>query len=466
MDALPSVASAHEGRAALTPLADFLAVARSAGVTISTAESIAALQAAALVGYDDRRVLKDALGLVVAKSVSQRQRFDECFDRYFGLDGAPQIPETDETRAATAEDAVTANVRAAVADSPLAQTLLADDRARLVRDLHAAAARADVGAVRLFTQSGYFVRRILAELGIDAFDAALDRLRGNDDAASSRVARFLESRRRAVADLARDLVERRLGARGSGDAERLHDRVLREARLVRIEARDLERMRRLVTALARKLATRYDRVSRARRGRLDVRRTLHANASFDGIPFRLAFKTRKPRKPRIVVLCDVSGSVAALAQFLLLFMSVIAENVADVRSFAFSDSLLEVTAIVAEMPIEAAIATIMRSIGFRSSDYGRSLAEFERDHLDFVDRRTTVVILGDGRTNYGDPRVDVVRALRDRAKRVLWLNPEARVAWGTDDSEMLRYLPYCTFARECSRLRHLEEVVTDLLRPA
>lgn len=359
----------------------------------------------------------------------------------------------------------TPSVLAAVAQSRLASTLLGDDRAALIHDLYAAAARADVTALRLFTQTGLFSRRILAELGIEALDAAIAQLRRADDAAQTRAARFLAGRRQAVVELARDLVERRLAARGRGDAQRLHDRFLREARLAHIDRADLERMRTLVATLAHRLVTRYGRLhARRRRGRLDVHRTLRGNAAFEGVPFRLAFKAHKPRKPRIVVLCDVSGSVAALAQFLLLFMATLADHVADVRSFAFSDSLLDVTAIVAQEPIETAIATIVRAIGFRSSDYGRALDEFEREHLALVDRKTTVVILGDGRTNYGDPRVDVVRALRDRAKRVIWLNPENRVAWGTDDSEMLHYLPYCSVARECNRLRHLKDAVGNLLR--
>ena len=440
--------------------------ARGAGVTISTAESIVAVQAAALVGYEDRAALKDALGLVLAKTPGERAAFDACFDRYFSL-GTPSPQIADMPSEPPFDDALlTPSVRDAIAGSTLAATLLADDRAALVRDLHAAAARAGVPSVRLFTQTGLFVRRILAELGIEALDAAIARLHGTGDPAASRAARFLEARRRAVAELARDHVERRLAARGTGEAEDLHDRFLREARLTHIDRRDLERMRALVAAMARRLVTRYARRRTSHRGRLDVRRTLRGNAAFDGVPFRLVFKRRKPHKPRVVVLCDVSGSVASLAQFLLLFVSVLARNVADVRSFAFSDSLLDVTELVAEGPSESTIVTIMRSIGYRSSDYGRALGEFERDHLSLVDRKTTVVILGDGRTNYGDPRVDVVRALRDRAKRVLWLNPENRVAWGMDDSEMLRYLPYCTVARECNRLRHLEEVVEDLLRPA
>ncbi|MDQ2858952.1 MAG: VWA domain-containing protein, partial [Candidatus Eremiobacteraeota bacterium] len=283
----------------------------------------------------------------------------------------------------------------------------------------------------------------------------------------SSAADFLAERRGAVVALARDLVERRLAARGPAEAERLHDRFLREARLANIERRDVERMRVLVRAMARRLATRYGRTrTRARRGELDMSATMRRNVAFDGVPFDIVWKRRKIRKPRLVVLCDVSGSVARLASFMLLFASELAGVVADVRSFAFSDSLIEVTDVLAHRSIEQAGEDIMRSIGFHSSSYGQALADFERSHLASVDRKTTVVILGDARTNYGDPRVDVVRALRDRAKRVVWLNPEPRGSWGTDDSEMLRYLPLCAVARTCNSLRHLEDAIEELVRAA
>jgi uncharacterized protein with von Willebrand factor type A (vWA) domain len=106
----------------------------------------------------------------------------------------------------------------------------------------------------------------------------------------------------------------------------------------------------------------------------------------------------------------------------------------------------------------------MAQVGFRSSDYGRSFEDFERGWLSIVDRKTTVVILGDGRTNYANPRTDIVRKLAERSKRLVWLNPENRVAWGMGDSEMLAYLPHCNIAVVCNRLRHLERVVDDLLK--
>lgn len=447
-------------------LLDFVGVARSAGIAISTSQSIAAFDAVRLVGFDDRDVFKDALALTLATTAEERARFERCFEMYFGVN-AGAMPTPPSEPAGASQTMRSPAIREATENSTLTRILLDDDRAALVRNLHAAAAAASAGDVRLFTQTGAFTRRILEQLGIEAFDAALERLRSSGDREQSVVANFLAERRSAVALLARDLVERRLAARGPAEAERLHDRFLREARLANIERRDVERMRALVRAMARRLATRYGRTrTRARRGELDMSATMRRNVAFDGVPFDIVWKRRKIRKPRLVVLCDVSGSVARLASFMLLFASELAGVVADVRSFAFSDSLIEVTGLLARGSIEEAGEEIMRSIGFHSSSYGHALADFERSHMAGVDRKTTVVILGDARTNYGDPRVDVVRALRDRAKRVVWLNPEPRGSWGTDDSEMLRYLPYCALARTCNSLLHLEDVVEDLVRDA
>jgi uncharacterized protein with von Willebrand factor type A (vWA) domain len=433
---------------------------------VSTAESLEAFAALELIGYGERATLKDALRLVIAKSAEERERFDVCFDRYFaGAGGGPAAFDPAADAAAGAEDAASEAVRAAVADSALAQLLLADDRGSLVRNLHAAAAETDVSTIRLFTQANMYARRILERLGIGALDEAIARLRASGDPAQARVADFLAGRRRAVAELARDLVEKRLAV-GVDERSRVRDDFLRDARLANVDRRDLERMRVLVREMARRIATRHSRVrKRDRRGHLDVRHTMRRNIAFDGVPFRTAWKKRKIEKPRVVLICDVSGSVAPLAHFLLLFVHSLTEALSDVHSFAFSNTMLDVTDILEQHEIDEAITRIMREIGFRSSDYGRALGEFERDSLHLVDHKTTVVILGDGRTNYANPRVDVLRKLFERAKRVVWLNPENRVGWGIDDSEMLRYLPYCHVATVCNRLRDLERAVVQLLDP-
>jgi uncharacterized protein with von Willebrand factor type A (vWA) domain len=434
------------------PLLGFLRVARNAGISVSVSESIDAFEVADLVGYEDRQVFKDSLQLVLAKDDEERERFEQCFERYFGLANL-ELPQADGL------------LPVAEVDSELARILLDDDSAALVRALFAAAAEADVAGIRLFTQTSRYARRILELMGVAELETTIARLRGSGSAEDARIAEFLDERRRAVAELARDVVERRLAPTAGGAPESVRDEFLRDARLINVDRRDVERMRSIVRAMARRLASRYGRTHRrARRGKLDVRKTMRRNISSDGVPFRTAWKRRRIEKPRIVLLCDVSGSVAALAHFLLLFVYALTEEVADVRSFAFANTLFETSEIFETKTFDAAIAEIMDALGYRSSDYGRSFAEFSSKFMSAIDRRTTVVILGDARSNYGEPRIDVLREVYERAKRVVWLNPEPRVSWGLDDSLMLRYQHYCHVATVCNRLRHLEDAVENLLK--
>jgi uncharacterized protein with von Willebrand factor type A (vWA) domain len=219
--------------------------------------------------------------------------------------------------------------------------------------------------------------------------------------------------------------------------------------------------------MARRLAARYAKTRRRRlRGQLDVRRTLRRNMGWGGVPFVTVWKQKRIEKPRVMVLCDVSGSVAAMAQFLLMFLYALNEALKDIRSFAFASSLMEVSDILESEPIEAAIAKIMQAIGFGSSNYGNSLADFEDGWERYVSNKTTIIILGDARGNRTDPRTDIMQRLSQRAKRIIWLNPEFRSAWGTGDSDMFRYSPYCNVVTVCNTLRHLERVATDLLKDA
>ena len=168
----------------------------------------------------------------------------------------------------------------------------------------------------------------------------------------------------------------------------------------------------------------------------------------------------------IMVLCDVSGSVAAMAQFLLMFLYALNEALSDIRAYAFSGSLIEVSEILEKNPIEKAIEKIMEAIGLGSSNYGNSLADFEEGWMKFVTNKTTIIILGDARGNNTDPRTDILSRLSLRAQRVIWLNPEFKPMWGTGDSDMHRYAPFCNLLTECSTLRHLERAISSILDTA
>jgi len=432
------------------PLLRFFRAARGAGVRISPAESIDALRAVEAVGYADRTALKDALALSLAKSLEEKQALDACFELYFSAAATPEQPE----------EAPAAPPPESGEPGELTQALLAGDQAALSAAMAEAAEAAGLSEIRLFTQVNQFARRILEGMGLEQLERDIAAL----SAQAPESARALQRARAALGEQVRELVDRNLVLFSRGETEKLREEALRNARLTALDRRDLARMRVIVRAMAKRLRDRYARPRRRRnRGQLDARRTIRRNAGWGGVPFITHWKQRHVEKPRLMVLCDVSGSVAAAAEFLLLFLYALNEALSDIRAFAFSGSLIEVSQILETLEIDAAIGEIMRSIGFGSSNYGRALADFDAGFMAAVTRRTTVLILGDGRGNFADPRTDILKRIGERAKRLIWLNPEARTSWGTGDSDMLRYAPYCTLVTQCNTLRRLERVVAELL---
>ena len=444
------------------PLRRFFEVARGAGVRVSPAESIDAVRALQIVGYGDRTVVRDTLSLVLAKTPEEKAALAACFDLYFQRDDlAVAEPAVPAEPGEPPDDGAGGD---GVGGGALGQMLLSGDAAALAAAMEAAGEAAGLQNIRFFTQKNLYARRVLDRMGLRALEAEVAALNeARDDAALARAGR-LEAALAGLRGQVRDFVERNLLLFARGETEEFREELLRSTRLSNLERRDYDRMRVLVRAIAKKLAARYARPRRRRlRGQLDARRTVRRNMGWGGIPFVTVWKQRRIEKPRVMVLCDVSGSVAAMAQFLLMFLFALNEALSDLRAFAFAGSLIEVSDILESEPIETAIARILGIIGFGSSNYGNSLADFEDGWMAQVDRRTTVLILGDARGNRTDPRVDILQRISMQAKRVIWLNPEYRAAWGTGDSDMFRYAPFCHMLRPCSTLRDLERVVTDLL---
>jgi uncharacterized protein len=342
----------------------------------------------------------------------------------------------------------------------LAQMLLANDRAAIAQAMNAAADTVNLQEIQFFTQRGIYANRILQQMGA----ARLQRDIATLTAASDQRAQRLMNAREALREAVREMVNRAILLYTREGTENLRNEILRNTALNNLERRDVERTRTLVRTIARRLRDRYSKPrKRKNRGRLDTRKTIRRNASWGGIPFVTVWKQKKIDKPRIVALCDVSGSVARVVEFLLLFLYSLNEAVQDIRTFAFAGNLIEVSEKLNENHIEEAMQEVLKEIGFGSSDYGQSLIDFEENFIDSVTNRTTVIILGDGRNNNLDPRTDILRRISERAKRVIWLNPEARYSWGVGDSEMPRYEPYCTLARPCGTVMQLERVVSDIM---
>jgi hypothetical protein len=424
-------------------------------VRLSVAESIDAFNTVAVTGFDDRQTLRDSLALVLAKTHEEKETFSACFDLFFTRDNLAELTGIDKPPPAA---------EGAGEPSPLGQMLLEGDSSALAAAMESAANAVGIEDISFFTQTNIYGRRILSEMGLEALDQEIEALRrqGTLDAAAR--ADGLDARRRRLGESVRDFVKRQLALYATGKTRAMREEFLTTAKLTNLDRNDFQRMHVLVRVLAKRLATRHARIRRrARRGQLDLRRTLRQNMATDGMLFRTSWKRQKIERPKVMAICDVSGSVASVARFLLLFLYSMHEVMAGLRAFAFSNRLIEVSDILERHDIEPAIAEILRVIGFGSSDYGTSLEDFEKGSLGLLDRQTSVIIIGDARGNYTNPRTDIFEAIAKRSKRVIWLNPEQESLWGSGDSDMLRYRPYCHYAGVCNSVRHLERAMTDLL---
>jgi uncharacterized protein with von Willebrand factor type A (vWA) domain len=444
----------------------FFRAARGAGVRLSPAESIDAMRAVAKVGISDRTILRDTFLLTLAKTQDEKKALGDCFDLFFDQpepsQAAPESGEADATEPPeSGADSDASDGGDQTPDlGPLAQMLLSQDRNEIAAAIANASSTASLSDIRYFTQRGIFSGRILEAMGIARLRDDLEGLTATNPVVAERLAAALEALRETV----RDTVSQALMLYGREEAENLRNEILRNAPLSRIEPRQVEQMRRLIRQIARRLRERCSKPrKRQRRGHLDVRRTLRRNAAWGSVPFLTAWKRKHRDKPKIVALCDVSGSVARVSDFFLLLIHSLHEVVSDVRSFAFSGHLIEVSDILEAKSPEEAMAEIMAKVGFGSSDYGGSFADFEKQWMSAVTPQTTVIVLGDARSNNLDPRADILRRIGERSQRLVWLNPEGRMAWGWGDSEMPRYSTFCTVVRQCSTAQQLERAVSDIV---
>ncbi len=293
-------------------------------------------------------------------------------------------------------------------------------------------------------QIGFFAQQMSNRLGLPRAASAMKRLRdalrealgdARGDALADAVAEELERVKRRVRDHVERELSRRLGE------NRPKSPGIDDKSFFALSDREVTDVRRAVRALGERLrGAERVRVRRARSGRIDPHRTMRRSFATGGVPFAAVRRRRRRDKPKLVLLCDVSESVRAASLFLLEFVSAAQELFSGTRSFVFVSEVAEVTELFASQRIESALARVLGgdvvSLA-HNSNYGRALAGFDAAVGRAIDRRTTVVILGDGRTNYLPAGVEVVERLRARARAVLWLTPEGPASWGSGDSAML-----------------------------
>ncbi|MYD98122.1 MAG: VWA domain-containing protein [Gammaproteobacteria bacterium] len=349
--------------------------------------------------------------------------------------------------------------------SALGKLLIHEGNVELTMRMAEAAKEANLTEIQVFTQKGLYTRKIMDAMGLADLVAEIGELRASTHIPERRLAQELKRRRDWLRELVRDYVERQFLLHADATGKRLREDLLQKVKLSNVEHRNFRLIQEIVLRMAKKLAALHSRRRKVfKRGQLHVSRTLRHNMSYDGAIFDLHWKSVKVDRPKVFAICDVSGSVSAYARFMLMFLYSLEEVMPRVRSFAFSSDLAEVTELFERNKIEDAIAKTLRDYSGGSTDYGQAFQDFRKLCMDDVDNRTTIVILGDARNNYGDPRTDILKEMYDRAKRVIWLNPESRNTWNVGDAEMRKYSAYVHQAEECNSLMHLNRIVGNLLR--
>jgi uncharacterized protein with von Willebrand factor type A (vWA) domain len=447
-------------------LLEFGEALRSEGLAIGTSELLDAFAALQEVDWNEEREFRASLAATLAKSQEDRRVFELVFDRYFFRaaeaaavrEGVREHDETGESERGTGAELDLEALRAQIA-----QAMRDGDESRM-RDLArlaiAAFGRAQEGSGVI----GVDVQRIRRALGLRSDpqpDLALDDPR-RDGLPREALRRFESMLRR---ELERAQIERTQTLPASRPLNEL-DRALPSGPL-----QDLAAVHRVVAQLKRRLATQGTQSrGHRRRQHVDVRRTMRASLETGGVPVVIKYRPRRPRRPEIYVLCDVSTSVTSASVFFLSVLHALHDSFRKMRSFVFIERISEVTDTFArERSFKAVSEAIGRDAGVADisgyTDYGRVWSEFRTLVEDDLHPRATVIVLGDARTNGRDPRADVFAGIAARAGRTFWLNPEPRLYWNYGDSVIAAYERHCT-AFECWTTRQLEDFVKALTRPS
>ena len=484
------------GVAVLEMLLDLSARLQRAGVPVALSEKVDATTALGVLPLDDRPLLRAALRSAMIKRVEDQPIFDRLFDRAFPLTTGSftslgsAVDETGQSDAATeVNDAPDSpdegpgggDIATNVAPTGGAATEQSVDE-QLLAELINALKRGDNEALQqlagrfvdeyagLAGQAGsershyYRVLRaadlsnllttVMREIRAESPEAMADPFVARMEL--SEHAQQVDLFRRMIAEQIRDHLDDLLAAHGAPSKNRR----LVELDMFAASTTDLRQMREVVRPLARKLASKLSQRRRHhRQGRLDMRRTLRHSLNTGGVPIDVKFHSQRSTKPDIVMLCDVSGSVAEFAHFTLMLMHAMHSEMARLRTFVFVDGVADVTATLTDAVDDFDPRFLIHQpgvvVGDGHSDYGGVLASFLRDHLATVTPATTVIITGDARTNYRAAGFDDFATLAARAKRVFWLNPEPRADWDVKDSEISQFAVWCNAVFEVRTLNDL-----------
>src|SRR5712692_9740813 len=455
---------------------EFIGDLRRAELRISPSEAMDALSASSEIGLEHRDIFKAALASTLVKESRDLPTFDRLFDLYF-LDlealgaGLKKALGPEDPRIQQMLDQLMAQENMEMDE--LTELMLRGEGTDMEMAIRGQGQGAGLERLMYFLQIGYFSRRIYDKFDWEAIERDLSRImqlleaQGMDPGMLARIRNYLDLRLEAFRRMIRQHVERELERRAYRQGEKLTREVLSDKPLFALTPDEIAQMKSVVARLARKIKDALAlRQRQEHKGRLDTRRTTRKSLQYGGVPMEIFLKRRHREKPKLITICDVSHSVRNASRFMLQLVWSLQECFSRVRSYVFVSEIAEVTQAFSTYPVERAIEWALKGapVDYHCrSDFGFAFSRFAKTELDSLDRKTTILMLGDARNNYNDPQSWALRLIRERVKGIIWLNPEGQWGWGIGDSVMPLYAPACDFVRECRTIAQLGEVVDNLV---
>src|SRR5664280_63160 len=451
----------------------FASCCRAAGLRISTSEVLDSLNQLQLINPTDELQFRSLLRANFAKSMRDVQHFDRLYHLFFH---EMRMDTADMKQAASHSEQikkVAAILKQMPHDNPVYDAVvdfLQGNPLALLREMRRIQTEEEVTMLRF--NLGPLGNRLNVMLQINKAASSANALveenyAKTDSAAGRDLAAYFAERVAAARSIL--MYEPRPGDINTKKINTYEQRLkgLGEKSFSSFTRQEVEEMREAIDKLVRKLKNIVSRRFSVRnRGNLDVKKTLRASAKYNGVPLDIKYRRKTKRKSRIVTLCDVSGSVWAAARFMLNLLYSLQDCFEKVNSFFFIDHLSEVTSIFEEHEINEAISLILEKsdVNYNAyTDYGETLRNFKKDYMELLTKKTTLIIVGDGRSNYMNPEDAILGQMRERCRRVIWLNPEQENLWGTGDSEIRSYMHHCHEVRQCRNINQLFAFIEELV---
>jgi len=453
----------------------FVSCCRAAGLRVSTSEVLDSLKQLQLIDPTDEAQFRTLLRANFAKSMREVQHFERLYHLFFH---EMRMDTGDMRQAAAHSDHIkkaAAILKQKPHESPIYDAVidfLAGNPLALLQEMRRIQTESDDETTPVRFNFGPLASRFNVLIQITKAASAANALVEENDLKMESAARrdfavYFEERLAAARSIL--MFEPRPGDIGTKKVKTYEQRLkdLGEKSFASFTHQEIEEMREAIDKLVRKLKNTVSRRFSVRdRGSLDVKKTLRASAKYSGVPVEIKYRRKAKRKSRIVTICDVSGSVWAAARFMLNLLYSLQDCFDKVNSFVFIDKLTEVTQVFEEHDINEAIHIVMEgsTVNFNAStDYGETLRHFKRDWMELLTKKTTLIIVGDARSNYMNPEDAILGQMRDRCRRVIWLNPEPENLWGTGDSEIKAYTHHCHEVRPCRNVNQLIAFIEDLV---